>query len=57
MPTESNLPLKKLGPNRSAFFKDGHQLLQIFAGNLKIAATLEELEIGTRNWLEVLQRI
>jgi hypothetical protein len=37
MPPESNLPLKKLGPNRIAFFKDGHQPLQLFAGNLKIA--------------------
>jgi hypothetical protein len=37
MPIESNLPLKKLGPNRIAFFKDRHQPLEIFAGNLKIA--------------------
>jgi hypothetical protein len=35
MATESNLPLKKWGPNRIAFFKDGHQPLQIFAGHLK----------------------
>jgi hypothetical protein len=37
MATESNLPLKKLGPNRIEFLKDRHQPLQIFAGHFEIA--------------------
>src|SRR5215469_4584879 len=56
MATESNLPLKKLGPNRIAFFKDAHQPLQIFAGHFGIADVHKSLS-GSGRTRECFYRI